>query len=352
MKKVICFDLEGPLSPMDYAYEVMKFIPAGDRVFEVISRYDDILTLEQRANYESGDTLKLIVPFLKCGAFKVLPSEARQVLICGNSEEADFKKISDRAILVNGAKELISRLRQGGWQVFIISTSYEHHALRIARRLGVSRANVFCTKFPLGLYRKEIDERSLLIVDSARDFIASDLWIKNLSSGKKDKEIKEFLDEFFWGEVTSDTEIKKSFGDIRVMGGARKVEALKKIAERSGVLLENLAAVGDSITDFKMLQAVDGAGGLAIVFNGNEYALPYGTVGLATTNIMDLRKILDAWKRGGREAVKVVIRKTKPVMAGPYYHWLVGKTQQELSEILKIHKKFRKIVRKKAAKLG
>jgi len=42
----ICFDLEGPLSPQDNAYELMKLFPDGDKVFEVISRYDDLLTLE------------------------------------------------------------------------------------------------------------------------------------------------------------------------------------------------------------------------------------------------------------------------------------------------------------------
>ena len=61
---LICFDLEGPLSPQDNAYELMKLFPGGDKIFEVVSRYDDLLTLEERADYEPGDTLALIVPFL------------------------------------------------------------------------------------------------------------------------------------------------------------------------------------------------------------------------------------------------------------------------------------------------
>ncbi len=61
---LICFDLEGPLSPQDNAYELMKLFPNGDKIFEVISRYDDLLTLEEREDHEPGDTLALIVPFL------------------------------------------------------------------------------------------------------------------------------------------------------------------------------------------------------------------------------------------------------------------------------------------------
>jgi predicted HAD superfamily phosphohydrolase len=62
--KLICFDLEGPLSPQDNAYELMKLFPDGGKIFEVISRYDDLLTLENRPDYEPGDTLALIAPFL------------------------------------------------------------------------------------------------------------------------------------------------------------------------------------------------------------------------------------------------------------------------------------------------
>ena len=57
MKGVIVFDLEGPLSPMDLAFELMGLREGGDKVFAVISRYDDLLTLEGKAGYEPGDTL-------------------------------------------------------------------------------------------------------------------------------------------------------------------------------------------------------------------------------------------------------------------------------------------------------
>ena len=54
MANFICFDLEGPLSPQDNAYELMKLFPNGDRIFEVISRYDDLLTLEGRGGYSGA----------------------------------------------------------------------------------------------------------------------------------------------------------------------------------------------------------------------------------------------------------------------------------------------------------
>jgi energy-converting hydrogenase A subunit R len=100
--KVICFDLEGPLSPQDNAYEVMGLIEKGHKIFEVISKYDDILALERREGYEPGDTLSLIIPFL----------------IHHDISEEDILNVSRKAKIVDGAGYLISRLKQLGWSPY------------------------------------------------------------------------------------------------------------------------------------------------------------------------------------------------------------------------------------------
>src|SRR4030043_400511 len=100
MNNFICFDLEGPLSPQDNAYELMKLFPNGDKVFEVISRYDDLLTLAEREDYEPGDTLALIVPFL----------------ILHDISENDITTLATKASLTGGAQKLISWLQSTGWK--------------------------------------------------------------------------------------------------------------------------------------------------------------------------------------------------------------------------------------------
>ncbi len=66
-RKVFVSDCEGPISKNDNAFELAsQFIPSGDRLFTQISRYDDILAdIIKREDYKAGDTLKLILPFLK-----------------------------------------------------------------------------------------------------------------------------------------------------------------------------------------------------------------------------------------------------------------------------------------------
>ena len=318
---IVCFDLEGPLSPQDNAYEVMGLVPNGHRIFEVISRYDDLLALEGRPDYEPGTTLALIVPFL---------------VLHGLSEE-DIERVSARAALVSGARELIADLQGEGWSVFIISTSYQQHALWTAQRLGVKPENVACTSLPLAQYRQQLeDEDKALLVEAERNIL-------RLYPPRDDEEIRKQLDRFFWGDLPQ-TKLGKVLEEVKVMGGRRKMEAAGDFARRKGCTLADVVAVGDSITDAAMLQAVHRAGGLAIAFNANQYALPHANVGLASTDLRELRPVLTIWREGGREAVKSVLAgQTNPA-------WLGG--GGEFDEVLALHMKMRRLVRNAAAELG
>ena len=326
---LICFDLEGPLAPQDNAYELMKLFPSGDRIFEVISRYDDLLTLEGRENYEPGDTLALIVPFLAYHGIK--------------EEQIDI--MGQRAALTPGASELVSKLRTHGWQVFCASTSYEQYATGVTQRLGIPTQNVACTSFPLNKISQSLTQDDFTLLEEMEK------QIPNLSS-MVDDDIKKLLDHFYWQELPQ-TKSGKMVTEVKPMGGSRKVKALEHFAAKTGEPLSHWVTVGDSITDFNMLQAVDNAGGLAISFNANEYALPYSTMSLASTRLDDLWVILETWDRGERSAVEKMV-KEKEEIGGEgkrgHFHWLAG--SNDITEPLKIHSRIRRLVRKEAAKLG
>ena len=324
---LIFFDLEGPLSPQDNAYELMKLFPQGGPIFEAISRYDDLLALENREDYEPGDTLALIVPFL----------------ICHGVSEGDIARLAQRATLVNGSAELIASLSSSGWKVFCISTSYEQYASRIAQRVGISLENLACTRFPLDRYLSLARKEDLAMVEGIEQEILA------MEPGD-DESMKQRLDCFFWEEVPK-TNLGLALREVKPVGGRRKVEALKGFAQAYSQSMERVVVVGDSITDARMLQAVNAAGGLAIAFNANEYALPYATMGLASTNLADLRLALEAWRKGGREAVgKAVREKAGGAADRENFHWLAG--GGDLEEPLKIHNRIRRLVREEAGKLG
>jgi len=326
---VICFDLEGPLATQDNAYELMKLFPEGGRIFEVISRYDDLLSIAARFDYEPGDTLALIAPFLVCHGIK----------------EHDISALARKATLTAGAVGLISRLSAQGWKIFCISTSYEQYAKRVAHRLGIFSQNIACTSFPLDKFSRDLSKEDFRFLETVEKDILNRHTID-------DNWIKKRLDLFYWKELPK-TNLGRLVQQVQPVGGQRKVEALRHFADAQKQPFPNWVVVGDSITDFKMLQAVGQAGGLAIAFNANEYALPYATIGLASTHLDDLRPVLEMWKKGKRPAVEKLVREKEKAGGSNdrgNFHWLAG--IKGIAAPLEVHKRIRRVVREEAAKLG
>jgi len=334
MDKTIFFDLEGPLSPQDNAFEVVSLLNNGQEAFAVISRYDDLLALEGMEGYEPGDTLKLVLPFL---------------ILHGLTSE-DIRTVSERAPLTAGAKELVATLLTAGWRVYIISTSYEQHALRVAEEIGISHQNVACTRLDLEDLANRIKGVDLRFVKEAWDYIGrvgEGLSVEEIAHGAADGRIRPKLDEFYW-EIIPRSELGAMFQRVEVMGGRRKVRGLESFCREGGTYLSEVAVVGDSITDFQMLKAVEAAGGLSVVFNGNRYALPFGTVGVASVSLMNVLPVLRVWLDGGREALRRAISSSElsPHDGEATYHWLVNSS--DLEDVARIHGTARREARGRA----
>ena len=185
-------DCEGPISKNDNAFELAsRFIPDGDRFFTLISRYDDIQAdIVKRPGYKAGDTLKLILPFLKA---------------YGATDEQMKVYSSQNILLVSGADETL-RFVMKIMPSFIVSTSYEHYITAICDAIGFPKENVYCTRVNMDKYnlaedevkrlkelRKEISEMAMLeIPEDASAF--EDLPDETRRAVKR-------LDEIFWDEI-------------------------------------------------------------------------------------------------------------------------------------------------------
>jgi len=308
----------------------MKLFPNGDRVFEVISRYDDLLTLEEREGYEPGDTLALIVPFL----------------VLHNVTEDNIATLATGASFTGGAAKLISWLQYSIWKVFCITTTYEQYARHITQKLGIFTHNVACTPFPLNRLHQVLSE------DELKQLRQAEADILTMRPVGDDERIKLRLDQFFWKKLPT-TNLGMTIKEVKPVGGRRKVAALNRFADKYDQPLSKWVVVGDSITDFRILQEVEQAGGLATAFNANEYALPYSTMSLASTFISDLKEVLEVWQKSQRKGVENIVKEKEKIGgAGDrgYFHWLSGR--KNMDEVIEIHKRIRRLVREEAGKLG
>ncbi|MFN3422230.1 MAG: hypothetical protein ACK40X_10965 [Armatimonadota bacterium] len=322
---LVAFDLEGPLSPQDNAYELMALIPEGRQLFERLSRYDDLLALSGRPNYEPGDTLKLILPFL---------------LVHGINE-THIRQVSEKAVLVNGASECVQSIWSRGWQPCIVSTSYKPHALNIAGKVGITPDLVAATEVDFNVLEGVMTDDSYSLVLTWQHRVLE-------CPADDDKQLRQLLDEFFWEHL-----VKFPIGivlDLPVMGGRRKTESLRNFLNKAGLSFSQCAAIGDSITDAHMLQTVWEEGGLAIVFNGNEYALPYGVVGVASLDLRAILPLLEIFAKDGLESVKDWASEQKPPGEWDAHYQVLS--EENWQNALSVHRRFRQAVRGQAAKLG
>ena len=326
--RCIAFDLEGPLTSQDAAFELMGSVPGGHEVFRAISRYDDILALSGRPDYEPGDTLALIVPFLlrhRLGA-------------------ADIQRLAEGAPLIQGSREVMERLTAGGYQVCCITTTYEQYARTVTQRLGLPAERVACTAFPIDELRARLGDADLAAVDRVETAL------RGLDIEKEEERLRDLLDAFYWRELPG-TPLGDAVAAVKPVGGKRKVRALGRFARDWQLELSRWAVVGDSITDNAMLTSVRIANGLAAVFNGNRYALECGNAGVASLSLADILPLVKAWEEGGTEWLRRFIsRQAKPPEAdGPHYHWLAG---EDIAAAVDVHARYRRLVRQAAAALG
>ncbi len=298
----------------------------------MLSRYDDVLALRGRKDYEPGDTLKLIVPFL----------------LYHGITEGDILNTSRRARIIPGALETITELKKTGWKVRIISTSYEQHALNIGRQLDVGEGDIACTRLPMDDYLSELENKDFGLVEEMEEKIL------DYSPGIDDEgEMVSTLDKFFFHDLL-ETPLGKVFQEISVVGGERKVRAMQGFMDLDGIGYGDVVAVGDSITDFKMLAKVRGEDGLAIVFNGNEYAVPYADVGLATMDMRSILPVLESFSSWRKDGALDRVRRGVSVDQGygdppPVYHPIIG---GNVDDVVRVHKEYRKLARGEAGKLG
>lgn len=293
MARQFVTDCEGPVSLNDNALELSAhYIPNGEAFFAKLSRYDDYLAdVEKRPRYKAGDTLRLILPFLKA---------------YGATDQgiADFCK--KNICLVDGAPELL-RFVTRVMPSFIISTSYAPYIRALCEVVAFPFENTYCTRVDLDKYELGADEIAKLKAFSQEidqlppvDFPGQALTLDDVPEASREA-IKR-IDEIVWGKIAK-LGSGAMLDEVNPIGGHEKARAVEDSIKRTGNELSDVMYVGDSITDVEALELVKRGGGLAVSFNGNRYAIEAAEVALISENAYVTQGVADAFLTGGKAQV-------------------------------------------------
>jgi energy-converting hydrogenase A subunit R len=296
-----CSDSEGPLCLNDNAFELTKyFVPEGGRLFSTLSAYDDYLAdIIGRPGYRAGDTLRLILPFLKA---------------YGATNQA-IENYSKKSVnWVPRAKDALGYIT-GKLNTFIITTSYEQFAYPMYQGVGISRENIYCTRLDLDAYLVDSAEIKQL-KQIAREIASMPVLDLNGPLSDITRNSLARLDELFW-QIIPALHSGKLIQDIQVMGGEMKARAIQHSLQRTGLKLNQVMFVGDSITDVEAFRLVREAGGVSVSFNGNAYALREAEIGCISSNALVSAALALVFANGGKKQVyKLVANWDKTVLRG------------------------------------
>jgi energy-converting hydrogenase A subunit R len=291
VKRVFISDCEGPISKNDNAFEVAsQFIPNGNRLFSVISRYDDVLAeVLKRPSYKAGCTLKLILPFLK--AYDLTDQKMQE--FSANS-----------LVLISNVKDMLQHVRSIAY-AFVVSTSYEHYIRALCQALDFPFRNTYCTKVSIDKYHITKQERNRL-----KELAAEIAQMQMIAIPPNAKSMEEFshddqrtihrLDEIFWEKIAN-MESGRAYSEVNPMGGGEKAEAIEDVVRKLKVSLADAMYVGDSITDKEAFRLVRENRGLAVSFNGNQYAVNSAEIAVLSENSISTAIIADIFCRFGKE---------------------------------------------------
>jgi energy-converting hydrogenase A subunit R len=262
-RRIFISDCEGPITKNDNAAELSEaFIPHGDQFFKKISLYDDYLAeVVRRQDYKAGDTLRLILPFFK--AFGL--------------DNRSMNKFSRRNIELIPQADCMLHDVQDVMPAYIVSTSYTAYIKAVCDAVGFPFRNTFATDVDLDAFLLSAGEKAALKEIHKRIMELPDFSVSASASTLNDlddttQQVVQELDEIFWNVLPA-MGIYEIVEETTCVGGREKARAIESIAEDEDSALRDVFYVGDSITDVEAFRLVKGAGGMALSFNGNDWAV-------------------------------------------------------------------------------
>ncbi len=286
---------EGPLALNDNPFELCRdFIKLhGGRFFTQVSRYGDYLArFSPRPEYQPGDILKLILPFLKAHGLT-------------NKAFRDF--FSQNLRLLTAAEEAFKFLHRFGFPIFAVGSGYRQFAEAVGTRLGCAADHIIAAEVDLDRFAMPAAEAEELRRLAQEIVAVPDLELPPGVAEPADlpepaREAIASMDRIFWErlpEMASGAILR----EVKLAGGAGKAQAVSGSLEKSGLKLADTIYVGDRAADVPAFEAVRAGSGLALSFNGDRDAVAAAEVVVVSDCAWPLGMLAAIFRLWGKDGI-------------------------------------------------
>lgn len=262
--KQIIIEPQGFLTPTDTVRDAAcKFIPNGRKIYDALDRYNLVTTyvLNRDETNISTDCAKLLTPFLK--AF--------------DTSDYSLRRYYDENLpLMNNAAKVMDYF-MNIMPTFLDSRMYDHAAYALGEKLNVSPSTFSTstlsldgTKFTHGTDRMvRGDAESIASME-----ISDATYELNVPIELDDAEVNmvSTFDNLFQKKY-QECECAELIQSTNAVGANEKAYALLDIRKGTQVDLDGTAYIGGERIDYQVLDLVKDGNGLAMAFNGTEFAV-------------------------------------------------------------------------------
>ena len=292
-EKQLILSCDGVLSTNDYARDLCaRSIRNGGRFFDAVSRYEDLSTYAlERDETKTRQTMKMIIPFLK--AF-------------GMTDHFAYEFAKEDLHPMPGADGSLSYLRRL-LPTYIATGSYEHHMMALCDSLDFPIENATYTKveFDSAENDRQEDRRLRELANKISSLRLPKTMYSVTESeflDEDDATLVRELDSIFDDELPN-MEAFKAYKDVLAIGSNEKAYALLEIRRKTEIEFNSTVFIGSGLNDFQALDLIRDSEGLAISFNGSEYAVRGCNIAVMSSNTIVLDVLIGEFYNEGIQAV-------------------------------------------------
>lgn len=239
-----------------------KFIRDGDRFYDLVSRYEDVVSyVLSRDENRSGNLNRHLALFLKAfGATDYgMMDECRSAI----------------RIMPEAGKAM--KYMANTMPVFISTSSLEHNAMVLCEELNLPMNICECSMVSMdGEDMSRSDGRTLRALASEVTSLKLPVhrYKLNVPVTMKDDETRmvETIDKILGQEVRKLDSHRMSVG-MKSIGANEKAYALLDLRKKTMIDFDGTAYIGGATIDYQSMDLVRDGGGLAMSFNGSEFAV-------------------------------------------------------------------------------
>ncbi len=269
-----------------------RFVRNGGHFYDVVSRYDSLCTYVLNRDISSlGHTMKITAPFLK--AFGATDLQMH------NASAETLELMPEAGTTMRYALNVMS--------TFITTSLYEHDVMNICDSLDIPMGNINCTELSLDAQdMSRQDARALRdaasIVTSLRIPKTEYLLDVPMELDPLDVKILKTMDDLA-AELMAMESASSMMRSMTSVGSNDKAYALLEIRRKTSIDLDGTAYIGSDTSDYQSMELVKESGGLALSFNGADFAVRGSNVAILSNDCTVAGVLLQEFYNGGIEAV-------------------------------------------------